>query len=323
MSGGSDLSPEEVSALIEELGDAEGDAPPAKKEVRAFILGQETFRPAVRLAGLERMGERLARRFRTMIEPFARARTQVAIESMEINRFEDWRESLPDFTSLSLYRLRPLKGGMLIALEPTFIANLVDAFYGGNGSGAAPKTGEFTPSEERLLARLTENMIEILVELWSEVTPFSPTLASRETNAAYASLVRPDEAVVIQRFRIVPGEGRPSTISILYPLATLRPIEAELAAKVHDDSDEADSEWRTRLAAALENVRLPVRSVLARPELSVGQLMALKPGDVIPITLEPTVPLLVGTKMMAEGSIGEQDGRAALMIENVGKGSGK
>jgi flagellar motor switch protein FliN/FliY len=38
---------------------------------------------------------------------------------------------------------------------------------------------------------------------------------------------------------------------------------------------------------ALENVRLPVRSVLARPELSVAQLMALKPGDVIPITLAP------------------------------------
>lgn len=320
--GGSDLTGEEVLALMEELGDAGGDAP-ASTEVRPFTLGQETFLPAPRLTGLERMGERLARRLRTMIEPYARNRTQVTAEPIETRRFEDWRAELPDFTSLSLYRLRPLKGGMLIALDPTFIANLVDAFYGGNGLGTTAKTGEFTASEERLLARLTEGLIELLVELWGEVIPLAPALASRETNAAYASLVRPDEAVVIQRFRVAPGAARASTISILYPLGTLRPIEAELAAKVHDDSGEVDSEWRYRLAGALENVRLPVRSVLARPELSVAQLMALKPGDVIPITLSPTVPLLVGARAVAEGTIGEQDGRAALMIQNVGKGTGK
>lgn len=318
----SDLSGEEVAALLEELSEPEGDTA-ATSEVRLFALGREAFRPAARLAGLERMGEKLARRFRTMIEPFARARTQVLAEPIETRRFEDWRAGLPDFTSLSLYRMRPLKGGMLIALEPTFIANLVDAFYGGTGAGVAAKTGEFTPSEERLLARLTESMIEILVELWAEVIPLAPALASRETNAAYASLVRPDEGVVIQRFRVVPGGGRASTISILYPLGTLRPIEAELAAKVHDDSGEPDNEWRIRLAAALENVRLPVRSVLARPELSVAQLMALKSGDVIPITLAPTVPLLVGAKLVAEGSIGEREGRAALMIQHVGKGTVK
>jgi flagellar motor switch protein FliM len=269
------------------------------------------------------MGERLARGLRAMIEPFARAKTQIVAEPIEIRRFEDWRDDLPDFTSLSLYRLRPLKGGMLIVLEPTFIANMVDAFYGGSGNGAASKTGEFTASEERLLARLTEGVMEKLIELWAEVVPLAPILASREVNAAYASLVRPDEAVVIQRFRVTPAGGRASDISILYPLATLRPIEAELAAKVHDDPGEADTEWRQRLAGALENVRLPVRSVLARPELSVAQLMALKPGDVIPITLAPTVPLLVGAKRVAEGSIGEQEGRAALLIQNVARGTGK
>lgn len=324
MTGASDLSGEEVAALMEELTDAGGAAgidAPAPGEVRPFALGQEAFRPIARLAGLERMGERLARRFRALIEPYARTKVQITADPIENRRFEDWRADLPDFTSLSLYRLRPLKGGMLIVLEPTFVANLVNSFYGGGGAGTSiPKTGEFTASEERLLSRLSEGIIEILVELWAEVVPLAPTLASRETNAAYASLVRPEEAVVVQRFTVAPGAGRPTLISIIYPLATLRPIEAELASKVHDDSGDGDSEWRIRLAAALENVRLPVRSVLARPELSVAQLMALKPGDVIPVTLSPTVPLLAGQKHVAEGSIGEQDGRAALMIQQIGQG---
>jgi flagellar motor switch protein FliM len=319
---GSSLSSAEVAALMEGLSDVEPDAP-APGDVRPFALGQEALRSTTRLAGLDRISERLARRLRTVVEPFARAKTQVIPERTETRRFEDWRAELPEFTSLSLYRLRPARGGLLVVLEPGFIANMVDAFYGGSGVSAPPKTGEFTASEERLVIRLNDAIIEMLVEVWGELLPLSPVLASRETNAAYASLVRPEEVVVVQRFTVKPGAGRSTTISILYPHATLRPVEAELASRVHDDASGGDAEWRHRLGCALENVRLPVRSVLARPEMTVGQLLALKVGDVIPITLAPRVPLLVGSRRVAEGTIGEHDGRAALMIETIGKRTGE
>jgi len=98
----------------------------------------------------------------------------------------------------------------------------------------------------------------------------------------------------------------------------LRTIEEKLEARVHDDDMTASADWRWRLGQALEQVSLPVRSVLARPEISVAELLALKPGDVIPITLPPRTPLLAGARRIADGVIGEQDGRAALMIEKVG-----
>lgn len=316
---GETLSEEERSALLAGLEDVTppGAATPDRTP-RAFALGNEAFRPTARLAGLERMGERLGQRIRTVVEPFARTRTQIVAEPLETLRFEEWRSALPAFTSLSLYRLRPLKSGMLLAIEPEFVAWLVDAFYGGGGAPAKSKAREFTPTEDRLLGRLADGIVEQLVEVWSEVAVLTPALASRETNAAYASLVRADEAVVLQRFTVTPQQGRATSIAILYPLGALRPFEALLAAKVHDEGGAAgDNEWRTRLAEALENVRLPVRSVLARPELSLSQLVALKPGDVIPITLNPKVPLIVANRRIATGTIGEKDGRAALMIDHV------
>ncbi len=284
---------------------------------RSFALGNEAFRPTARLAGLERMGERLAQRVRSVVEPFARTRTQVVADPLETLRFEEWRNALPEFTSLSLYRMKPLKSGVLLAIEPAFVTWLVDAFYGGGGTPAKARSPEFTPTEDRLLGRLADGVVEQLVEVWSEVAALTPALASRETNAAYASLVRADEAVVLQRLTITPAQGHATVIAILYPLGALRPYEALLAAKVHDEGGAGDSEWRARLAAALDGVRLPVRSVLARPELSLSQLVALKPGDVIPITLNPKVPLIVANRRIATGTIGEQEGRAALMIDHV------
>ncbi len=293
-----------------------------ESDVKSFALGSEALRPGARLAGLDRIGERLARRLRDVFEPFARVKPKVEAEAALTSRFETWRDALPEFTSLSLYRLRPMKGGMLIAIAPEYVSRLVDTFYGGTGgTPAAPaRKREFTAAEERLLGRLTDAITGAVVEVWSEIVALEPTLASRETNSGYASLVRGDEAVVVQRFTISGGGPGATSIDLVFPLIAMRAYEAQLAAKIHAEAGPVDGEFRYRMARALENVSFPVRSVVARPTLSVSELLSLKPGDVIPITLSPRVPLIVGNRRLAEGTIGEQEGRAAFQIETIGVG---
>ena len=123
--------------------------------------------------------------------------------------------------------------------------------------------------------------------------------------------------VPVTTFQIAPWTGKPAVIEILYPIAALRSVEHELAAKAHDDATSRGTEWRHRLAAAVGGVRVKARTVLARPELSVSELMQLQPGDVIPVTLPAHVPLLVEGRRIALGTIGEHDGRAALKIELI------
>ena len=296
---------EEVGALL-------------KEGVRPFALGTESLRPAARLAGIERMGERLSRHLRGAIEPIARGKTQVGAEPIRSLRFETWLSEIAPFTSLSHFRMAPLKGGVLVAVEPDFVTRMVDAYYGGAGKPTKQRSREFTPTEDRLLSRLTDGVIEALVAAWSDVAVLEPALAGRETNAGFASFVRREEQVVVQPFTVTPGTGKPTTLTVVYTVAGLRPFEAMFAAKIRGGGNgEADPEWRQRLSAALENIRLPVRSVLARPEMTVSQLLDLKPGDVIPITMPAKAPLIVANRRMAEGTIGEREGKAALMVEHV------
>jgi len=164
---------------------------------------------------------------------------------------------------------------------------------------------------------LLEKISAILASHWNDVTPVELAFGARETNVVHMPFLRGDEMAVVQNFTVVVG-AQPTVISVLYPLSMLRPIEEKLEARVQDEDLAASEDWRWRLGAALSQVSLPVRSVLARPEISVAELLALKPGDVIPINLPPRTPLLAGARMIADGVIGEQDGRAALMIEKVG-----
>lgn len=313
------LGPAEAEALRAEFAArARPAAPPP--QVLPFALGSDSFRATERLSGLERMGEKIARALRAAVEPMAQSRTLVTPAALETCRFDEWMEGLPFFVSVSHYRLRPLKGGMLVTIPPEFVAQLIERFYGGAPStpGRSRKQ-EFSASEELLLARLLEKLVTILHEVWNEVTPVDMGLVARETSSAHIGFLRPDDLVVVQSFAVAPQDGDPAAISVVYPHAMLRPIEEQMAARVHDDAPAGNGQWRGQLAASLAQVTLPVRSVLARPTLSVAELLALKPGDVIPIQLAPRTPLLVAQRVVAEGVIGEQDGRAALLIEKVGQ----
>ncbi len=312
---------------MDELSDISFDETVAEEEpkvrqaraIEPYALGQRKDRPVAQLAHLERMNDRIARRLRDVIEPIAQTRTKVDAIPLETRRFDEWQRNQANYVSLNLFRVRPVKGMMMIAIEPGFITNMVDAFYGGTGNGLATKGGEFTPSEQRLRKRLADAVTDVLTRSWGDTYPLQFEYSTHETNADFANMVRPDEAVVVQSFTIKPGMSRSTRIEILYPLAMLQPIEDEIAARAQAGIGGEDVDWKGRLASALDNVALPVRSVLARPEMTVAQLLALKPGDVIPITLSQTVPLLVGNRRFAEGTIGEQDGRAAMMIESLNK----
>lgn len=309
-----------ATSELAELGEAmDGPQSAASADVKPFTLGAETHVTAMPLGGLERIGERTARGLRAVFEAYAKARCNATVEPLETCRFESWRGGLPNFTSASHYRTTALKGGFLVGFDPEFVTRLVDAFYGGGGgiNLHAPRAVEFTAGEDRIAARLADAIAEAVATAWADLVPLQPALAARETAAAQLSLVRGDELVVVQRFAVDAGPCGLSKVDIIYPLAALKAHPALAGGTTRPGSTPADAEFRFRMAHALEDVQLPVRSVLARPTLSVHELLSLKVGDVIPITLGPRVPLLVANRRVAEGTIGEQEGRAALMIEAV------
>jgi flagellar motor switch protein FliM len=309
------LSGEEISALMSEAqppreGGASGPA-------RPFAFGGEAPRTMSAIPAIDRLNERLVRRLRDVIEPFARVKPKVSTEPCMIRGFAEWQAEQAEFTSLSLYAFRPMKGAILMRIDPEFVSRLVDAFYGGSGAQPPRRAREFTATEESLLGRLCEALIGAVAEGWSEIFPVRPQLRARETNAGFAGLAKADEMVALARFTIAPWPGHSTVVEIVYPVASLRSIEPELAAKSNDDATAKTGEWRERLGAAVGEVRIEARTVLARPELSLAELMQLQAGDIIPVSLSKHVPLIVAGRRIALGTVGEHDGRAALKIEKM------
>jgi len=312
------LSGDEISALMSGAQSRDtGEGEPSAGPARPFAFGNEARRTMPAIPAIDRLNERLVRGLRDVVESFAHTKPQVVNEPIEVRSLADWQAEQPEFTSISLYTFRPMKGAILLKLEPELISRLVDAFYGGSGAPTSRQPREFAATEEALLARLCEGVIGALGTVWGEVVPVRPQLRAREANVGFAGPARADESVAVTRFSVTPWTGFTTAIEIIYPIAGLRSVEPELIAKTHDHNAARSGEWRDQLEAAVGEIRIEARTVLARPELTLAEVLQLKTGDIIAVNLSKQAPLVVAGHRVAVGSVGEQEGKAALRIEKM------
>jgi flagellar motor switch protein FliM len=141
--------------------------------------------------------------------------------------------------------------------------------------------------------------------------------AEASANIAAAPDMSGEDPVVVTRFGIAAGEGKPQHIDIVYPVAALKPHTNSLVAKVHGVEVEIEAEWRSGLTRAVMGVKLPIRSVLAEPVVPLSLLLDLKAGDVIPIDFGPEVPVMVAERRLGTGLVGTANGRAAVRLTQL------
>ncbi len=287
-------------------------------DVQPYAFGQAAAEPAAALGGLDKQGDRLAKLLRGIIEPYCGGRPGVTAQSLDNTMFMMWDACVPGFVSLSIYRIAPIKGPVTLRIDASLVSQLVDRFYGGRGPSHSHEKTEFTPTESRLLNRLAAQIVTALVTSWSDIARLEPLLVARETGVAQADILPADADVVVQSFEIDLGSKEKFLIEFVYPQDGLSGIETPApGARRAEEPRIKDPVWQSRLSRRVEQVRLPVKTVLARPNLKMSELMALKPGDVIPIQIARHLPLIVGDRVFAHGTIGEQDGVAAFMIEKL------
>ncbi len=286
-------------------------------DVKPYQFGRTAAQSPALLNAIERQGDRLARQLRLILEPLCGSRPHVTAKPIDNTMFMMWDACVPSFTSLSLYRLHPIKGVVALRLDAPLVSSLVDRFYGGRGNVTDTEAKEFRPTENRLIDRLSGQIMAAVSTCWADFLPTEAMLIGRETGVVQAEIASADADVVVQSFDVNLGDKDSWTIEIVYPLEGLNSVEGINVPRSVEEARPVDPRWQRELAGCMDNVRLPARTVLARPNLKMTELMALKPGDVINIHIARHLPLIVGDRVFAHGTIGEQDGRAAFMIEKL------
>lgn len=281
-------------------------------------LGVANLNPFGDLHTLQHLSARLARSLRGVFEPVLRRPLRTWAEPLVVQRFADYAAERHDgLTAWLPLTMTPGDCRAYIVLDGGFVVETLDLFFGGNGDRPRTLPGEFTPAAEAMIGRIGQMIAEPMRSAWQPLARVDFVPGHPEASPALLQGVDGDDAMIVTRFGLAASDAEPVFIDIVYPVAALKPFAPTLTGKVVGRSAAAGPGWRTGLTRAAMSVRFPVRSVLAEPMIPLSQLMALKVGDVIPVSFGADVPVMVGGDRLGIGTVGTSNGRAAIRITQL------
>lgn len=319
MSTSSKLSKPEVDALIAGLdGDAAAgvDATLAsgEKRVRDFKFGSDDLSLLGDYYALRVINERFARFSRGVFQPMLRVQPRVTAMNPSVTTFEDYSFSSEPFMSLTLARIEMLRGNLMMVISPELISKLTNAYYGGNlGIVKTLRRSEFTSTEDRIIEIITDGLIEALDVAWSELIKLEFSEVSREENLQFVSFVEDAEQIICCTFEIQLPGTEAASFDVLYPLQTLKPIAAQLRSRMQSDSVDSLS-WTERLQNAVFNVPLSCTARLTSVDRSMAQVLQFQVDDILPITINGPLELVVEEREFFEAELGDVGGTLAISL---------
>ena len=311
------LSQDEIDALLHGVDDVEEVEDVLESENENAVNFDFSSQDRIvrgRMPTLELINERFARHMRISLFNMLRKTAEVSINGVQMMKFGEYQNTLYVPTSLNMVRFRPLKGTALITMEARLVFILVENFFGGDGRFHAKIEGrEFTPTERRIIQLLLKIVFEDYKEAWSPVMGVEFEYWDSEVNTSMANIVSPTEVIVVSSFHIeVDGGG--GDFHVVMPYSMVEPIRDLLDAGVQSDKMETDVRWSSALRDEIMDVPVNFRVNLLEQDISLRDLMELRPGDVIPMNMPEHATMFVEELPTYRVKMGRSGEKLAVQI---------
>ena len=202
---------------------------------------------------------------------------------------------------------------LLVSVDAAAVLRIVDRTFGGKGQAPSPLPDAFPLSAEIMIRRIET----IIAASLGEVLSFDAIEPLRRDGSLLALEPFPEgTAIAVQTFTVEEIGQAPWQVIVALPVGTLGAIfgdgkqpgarPAAAAPRPINPTDEPFGDLPLTLSAVIVDMRL-----------TMSALADLRPGALLPVSVARNVPLRVGDKTIAHGTIGAIDDRVAIQISQA------
>lgn len=290
------LSQTEVDALLNAVADGSVDVnaqggpgtsfegADGEPEVIAYDLTNQDRVIRGRMPTLDIIYERFIRHYRMSLSNSLRKIATISIISTDLLKFGEFVNTLPIPSCMCVMRFESLRGPALLVFESKLAYALVDSFFGGTDRPFTKIEGkEFTRIELSIMKKVMDLAIHDLEEAWAPVHKTDITFIRTEVNPQFVGVVPPSDVIISTTFE-VELENASGTIALVIPYSTIEPIKNKLNASFQTEADRGDKEWTAKIDEHLRSADAGVQVNLGAATITVGDLVNLNVGDIIPLS---------------------------------------
>ncbi|WP_148253895.1 flagellar motor switch protein FliM [Aidingimonas lacisalsi] len=316
------LSQDEIDALLKGVSGEEESAPTAETGNDARI---KPYDPATqhrvireRLHALDIINERFARHFRMSLFNLLRRSADITVDTVRYQSYSDFARNVPVPTNINLIAMKPLRGSAVVLFPPNLVFMVVDNLFGGDGRFLTKSEGrEFTHTEQRIIQRMLRLAIDGYQEAWASVYPLELEYVRSEMQIKFANITNsPNEIVVNSTFHLEVG-NLSSYFQICMPYSMIEPLRDQLSGPLTDSHPEEDRLWGQRMAGEIKHSNVELIADFVDIPSTIGHVMSLKVGDVLPIELPDTVTANVDGVPVMHCDYGSQSDQRALRVKQL------
>ncbi len=326
------LSQDEVDALLNAVSDDDdaggessaaaadsggfGEVDEAAENIQAYDLTNQDRVIRGRMPVLEIIYERFIRSFRVSLSNSLRKISTISMISTDLLKFGEFVNTLPIPSCMSIIRFNELRGPALMVFESKLAYAIIDSYFGGTDRPFTKIEGkEFTKIELSFMKRVMDMAIGDLEEAWAPVHKIDAKYVRTEINPQFVGVVPPSEVIITTTFE-VEFESASGTIMVVIPYSTIEPIKQRLSSSYQTDNDVVDTLWTKSFHDHIHSAETVAVVKLGETEMTVGDLVSLETGDIVPLGQEVSGELDVeieGVKKL-KCLVGTYKGNKAVQI---------
>ena len=324
------LSQAEVESLLSSMDTATAAAPsvadhePAEQRPKIKISPYDFKRP-------ERVGKEQMRALQTLHEGFGRnvgagmsalLRTMVEVKLTSVDQltFSEFVFGLENPTCFVLLTAEPLKGNLVLDINPSILFPMLDRMLGGGKETPVSVRRPLTEIERRLAQRIVGLFLTEMQLARSNVIELDLAIDRIESNAQLVSIVPPNEVVVLIGFELS-MQGVRGMLNLCIPYNSIERFSSTLVANSWQGYGRgfASEETRKHIAMEMENSNVEMTVTLAESRITTAELLGLRVGDIITTEHDVKRPLSisVGGHVKYLGRPGAIKGHKAFQVEEV------
>jgi len=318
------LSQEEVDALLSSVASGEVEfAPPEEVETKeamadlpVYDLTAQNIMMREQFDVLDEVHDRFANSLRNYMGSTLGVSVEIELASTEMVKFGEFMEGLSGQTSFHTFRMEPLVGSALLAIEGSLVFFLIDRMFGGTGKGSIKQERDLTLLEQRVMRKFAGDVLKDLEKAWKLVHPINISMGKSETKQQFVRLVSPSDLVIIVMTSVSLDEFSANMLMCV-PYLLLEPIRKKLSYQNLRDA-ELGNTWTEQLKGLLNESEVTIAAELGRTSHTVRNILDLNRGDVIMLNTGPQDLISVMVEKVPKflGNAGVVAGNRAVQISS-------
>jgi len=236
------------------------------------------------LQTLRTLHENFTRLLNNSLSVYLRTRVEATIVSIEQISYGDFIASIGIPSILSIFSMDPLPGSGITQVDLNLVFSIIDRLLGGPG-WFPQKLRDLTDIERTLMQRFMARMLNSYRESWNYLLTLSLKIEALDSNPQFIPRIIPlDQIVAYVSMELKVGDMA-GVMNFCLPYLVLQSISTQLT----------DFQWSPtviagrgmteediqQLARNVEKADVDVQVELARTTVSLRDLVAMQPGDLI------------------------------------------